>query len=232
MFDLDKNTQILIAIGIAVLLEYLPKIGRIFKGFNTLIHESGHAFCSLLFSGEVVSVDIFYSGEGVATTKSKSWFSKFIISLAGYPFASAMAFLFSYLVFKSQYNYILYIFGSLALVNLFFWVRNPYGLAWVISVLTFISLCFYFDWTVLKNISALLITAFCFVDAYLSSWYILYLSFKQSKKAGDATNLQKIAWLPAFFWGLFFWVQASLLALLSIHLFHPLPFLSPILNIL
>ena len=229
---MEKNILILIALGIAVFLEYMPKIGRIFKGFNTLVHESGHAFASLLFSGEVVSVDIFYSGEGVATTKSKSWLSKFIISLIGYPFASAYAFMCAYFIAGSNYSYILYSFASIALINLLFWVRNPYGIAWLLSTLTLIFLAFYFEWNQVKQYAALLITAFCFVDAYLSAWYILYLSIKQPKKAGDATNLQKVAWLPAIFWALIFWIQASLFALLSIHLFLPLPFLVPILNIL
>ncbi len=229
---MEKNTLILIALGIAVFLEYMPRIGKVFKGFNTLVHESGHAFASLLFSAEVVSIDLFYSGEGVATTKSKSWFSKFFTSIIGYPFASAFAFMLAYFIAESKYSYVIYAFASIAIINLFFWVRNPYGIAWLLSTLTLLFLAYYFNWNQVRQYAAFLITAFCFVDAYLSAWYILYLSIKQPKKAGDATNLQKIAWLPAFFWALFFWLQASLFALLSIHLFHPLPFLAPILNIL
>lgn len=229
---MTKNTEILIVVAIAILLEYLPKIGRVFKGFNTLIHETGHALMTLIFSGEVVSIDIFYSGEGVATTKTKSWWSRFFISIAGYPFASIIAFLFSYLIFRERYNYVLYVMVSIAVVNLIFWVRNPYGLVWLITVISFLFLCFYFDWTIIKRWTALSITSFVFVDAFVSAWYILVLAIKSPKKAGDATNLQKSLWIPAFFWALFFWAQATLLALLSIHLFHPLPYLNLITDIL
>lgn len=229
---MTKTTEILIVLGIAILLQYLPKIGKVFKGFNTMVHETGHAFMTLLFSGEVVSIDLFYSGEGVATTKSKSWWSRFFISIAGYPFASIIAFLCSYLIFTSHYDYVLFVMASIAMVNLIFWVRNPYGIAWLIVVLTFISLCFYFDWQLVKHWTALMITAFVFIDAFVSAWYILVLAVKTPKKAGDATNLQKSLWIPAFFWALFFWAQATMFALLSIHLFHPLPYLNSITSIL
>lgn len=229
---LSQNTEILIVLAIAILLQYLPKIGRVFKGFNTLIHETGHAIMTLIFSGEVVSIDIFYSGEGVATTKTKSWWSRFFISIAGYPFASIIAYLFTYLIFTARYEYVLYVMVSISMINLVFWVRNPYGIAWLLVLLSFVFLCFYFEWQEVKHWLALSITAFVFIDAFVSAWYILVLAIKSPKKAGDATNLQKSLWIPAFFWALFFWTQATLLALLSIHLFHPLPYLNLITDIL
>lgn len=187
---------------------------------------------TLIFSGEVVSIDIFYSGEGVATTKTKSWWSRFFISIAGYPFASIIAYLFTYLIFTARYEYVLYVMVSISMINLVFWVRNPYGIAWLLVLLSFVFLCFYFEWQEVKHWLALSITAFVFIDAFVSAWYILVLAIKSPKKAGDATNLQKSLWIPAFFWALFFWTQATLLALLSIHLFHPLPCLNLITDIL
>ncbi len=224
MFTLTKNTEILLLLSIAVGLNYLPKVGRIFKGFNTLIHETGHAFTTLLFSGEVVSVDIFYSGEGQAVSKSKSWLSKFFISIAGYPFSSLVSFLFSYLLFKGHDSYILWSFLSISIINLLFWVRNTYGVVWLLVLMATLFSFFYFNLEQAKHYAALSITAFVFVDAWVSAWHILYLSIKEPKMAGDAKNLQSFALLPAFFWGLFFWLQASYFSLLSIHLFYPLPF--------
>lgn len=225
MFNLSKNTEILSVLAIAIALNYLPKVGRIFKGFNTMVHESGHAFMSLLFSGEVVSVDILHTGEGVATTKSKSWFAKFFVSIAGYPFSSIISFLFSYLIFTSHYDYVLYITICFSVINLIFWVRNPYGIVWLIVTNAFLFSIFYFHLYLTQYYTALFITAFIFTDAWISSWHILYLSIKEPKKAGDAKNLQSFALLPAFFWGLFFWLQASYLALLSVNLFYPIPYL-------
>ncbi len=224
MITLTKNTELVLFLSIAIGLNYLPKVGRIFKGFNTLIHETGHALTTLLFSGEVLSVDIFYSGEGQAVSKSKSWFSKFFISIAGYPFSSLVSFLFSYLLFKGHENYILWSFLSISIINLLFWVRNSYGVIWLLVLMATLFSFFYFNLDQAKHYAALSITAFIFVDAWVSSWHILYLSIKEPKKAGDAKNLQSFALLPAFFWGLFFWLQASFFMLLSIHLFYPLPF--------
>jgi len=225
MLSLSKNTEILSVLAIAIALNYLPKVGRIFKGFNTMVHESGHALMSLLFSGEVVSVDILHTGEGVATTKSKSWFAKFFVSIAGYPFSSIIAFVLAYLIYTSHYNYVLYITICFSVINLIFWVRNPYGIVWLIITNAFLFSIFYFHLNVAQYYTALFISAFIFTDAWISSWHILYLSIKEPKKAGDAKNLQSFALLPAFFWGLFFWLQASYLALLSVNLFYPLPFL-------
>ncbi len=224
MFNLSKNTEILLVLAIAIALNYLPKVGRIFKGFNTMVHESGHAFMSLLFSGEVVSVDILHTGEGVATTKSKSWFAKFFVSIAGYPFSSIISFVLAYLIYTSHYNYVLYIAICFSVINLIFWVRNPYGLVWLIVTNALLISIFYFQLNTTQYYAALFITAFIFTDAWISAWHILYLSIKEPKKAGDAKNLQSFALLPAFFWGFFFWVLATFFALLSVHLFYALPY--------
>lgn len=227
MLIFTKNTEILLVLSIALALNYLPKVGRIFKGFNTLIHETGHAFMSLLLSGQVVSIDLFHTGEGMATTKSKSWFTKFFVSIAGYPFSSIVSFAFAYLIFRNKYDYVLYTIISISIINILFWVRNPYGLVWLIVVNGVLLSFFYFQLSSARYYAALAIAAFIFVDAWVSAWHILYLAIKEPKKAGDAKNLQSFALLPAFFWGLFFWIQASYFMLLSIHLYFslPIPFL-------
>lgn len=222
--------QLGVSILLAIALNYLPGIGKIFKGFNTLIHETGHALMSLIFSGEVVSIDIFYSGEGVATTKSKSWFSKFFISIAGYTFSSFVAFLFIYLIHKGYDQTVLYIFLSIVFINLIFWVRNVYGIIWLLSIVTITVLFFYFQWNTAIQYFTYIITACILVDAYVSSWHIFYLSIKDSKKSGDARNLQQIAWLHSSIWGFLFFLQANVFLLLSIHLFHPIPFLTKVLG--
>lgn len=222
MFTLSKNSEILLVLAIAGSLNYLPKIGRIFKGFNTMIHETGHAIMSLLFSGEVVSIDILHSGEGIATTKSKSWIAKFLVSIAGYPFSSIISFLFAYLIYRNHAEYILYTIISIAVINIIFWVRNLYGLIWLISLLLLMFLIYYFRLEQVKYYAALSIASFVFIDALFSSWYLLFISLKEPKKAGDAKNLQTFALLPAFIWALFFFLQACYFSLLALNLYYPL----------
>lgn len=222
MFTISKNSEILLVLTIAASLNYLPKIGRIFKGFNTMIHETGHAIMSLLFSGEVVSIDILHTGEGVATTKSKSWVAKFLVSISGYPFSSMVAFLFAFFIYRDHSEYVLYSIISIAVINIIFWVRNPYGLAWLVSLLLLMFILYYFKLELIKYYAALSIAAFVFIDALFSAWYILYISLKEPKKAGDAKNLQSFALLPAFFWGLFFFAQACYFSLLALNFYYPL----------
>ena len=77
---------------VAFLLPRLPVVGKFFNIINTLIHELGHALMSLLLHGKVMKIQIFQDTSGVTTTKSDSKFKSTLVSLAGYPFASVMAF--------------------------------------------------------------------------------------------------------------------------------------------
>lgn len=222
MFDLSPlHTTIIVALITAFALNYIPVVGKFLKCFNTLIHESAHATCSLFFAGEVLSIDLFHTGAGLATTKAGNWLTKFFVSLAGYVGSSVFAVVCAYLVLHQHANYILFVFFSLALINLIFWVRNLYGVIWLSIVALLIGFLFYKGTIEYQNYTAILIAAVVFVDAWVSALVILIISMKDAKQAGDAKNLQQLTYLPTFIWGLFFFAQATLAALWSIHLFVP-----------
>ncbi len=222
MFDLSPlHTTIIVALITALALNYIPVVGKFLKCFNTLIHESAHATCSLFFAGEVLSIDLFHTGAGLATTKAGNWLTKFFVSLAGYVGSSVFAVVCAYLVLHQHANYILFVFFSLALINLIFWVRNLYGVIWLSIVALLIGFLFYKGTIEYQNYVAILIAAVVFVDAWVSALVILIISMKDAKQAGDAKNLQQLTYLPTFIWGLFFFAQATLAALWSIHLFVP-----------
>ena len=222
MFDLSPlHSTIIIALITALALNYIPVVGKFLKCFNTLIHESAHATCSLFFAGEVLSIDLFHTGAGLATTKAGNWLTKFFVSLAGYVGSSVFAVVCAYLVLHQHANYILFVFFSLALINLIFWVRNLYGVIWLSIVALLIGFLFYKGTIEYQNYVAILIAAVVFVDAWVSALVILIISMKDAKQAGDAKNLQQLTYLPTFIWGLFFFAQATLAALWSIHLFVP-----------
>ena len=215
------QTHIIVALFFALALSYIPVIGKFLKCFNTLIHESAHATCSLFFAGEVLSIDLFHTGAGLATTKASNWFTKIFVSLAGYVGSSMFAILCAYLIFYNHAVYILFIFFSLSLLNLIFWVRNVYGIVWLSVVSIIIGLLFYKGSVEYQNYAAILIGAVVFVDAWVSSLIILIISIKDAKNAGDAKNLQQLTYLPSLIWGLFFFAQATIAALWSVQLFVP-----------
>ncbi len=225
---MGKEYELILAVVLAIALNYIPYVGKFFKVFNTLVHENAHAFMSLIASGEVVSIHLFSNAEGSATTKPKNSISKFLIALSGYVFASVFSFVLAYWVYIEAYGIILYAFLTLAVLNLLLWVRNTYGVIWLIVICLGIGSIFYFDLQEAKKYTALLISAIVVIDAFVSACIILYLSIKNPRQSGDAKSLQQFTYLPAFFWGLIFFLQATFFLLLSVHLFLPLPFLSSI----
>jgi hypothetical protein len=216
---LDKNTQLLIVLAGVFVLCRIPFVGKVLKVFNTLIHESGHALMSLLTSGEVISVDLFYNTEGTATTTSKHWFGKFFTSIAGYVASSACAFLFFYFIKYDQYNWIIYSLLVLAIINLIFWVRNLYGILWLLVMTAIIILLLYWKNGDAVKYVTMIISGVVLSESLTSAAIIFYISLSKPKQAGDATNLQKLTYLPAVVWGLFFFVQALFFTLLTLRLY-------------
>ena len=210
-------------VGLAFLLTRIPYVGKFFRLIDTMVHESAHAFMALLFSGSVERIDLFANTEGQAVTRTKGRFAWIMISLAGYPGSSLVAFMLFCLLRLQLFNVVLYVLAGICLVNLVLWVRNAYG---IFFVLLFGAACgglVYLDNLLLTKCAAVLFSSLLWMDALVSSCIILYLSVTQSKNSGDAWNLQQSTHIPAFFWGLLFAVQAVAFSWLTLALFFPLP---------
>jgi hypothetical protein len=84
---INSNHQILFYVLLitAILLTRIPVLGKYFRSVNTLVHEAGHAFATLLLSGEVIAVNLFADTSGTTVTKAKGKFSQALIAIAGYP---------------------------------------------------------------------------------------------------------------------------------------------------
>lgn len=88
----------------------LRHIGRYFSNLNTMFHEDGHALMGLIVGKGVNRIELYTNNEGVAVTAtyagSRGWLPRVIIALAGYPFSSAMAYLFFYLLVHNHYDWL------------------------------------------------------------------------------------------------------------------------------
>jgi len=181
----------------------LPVVGRFPRVLNTMIHESGHAFMSLLTSGEVKAVELASDASGMAKTGSKNFFSRLLTVMAGYSFASFFSFLSVWLLMHFGYTPVLYVFISFALVNLMLWVRNAFGIIWIVI---FLVLC----GSVWLYLSPYVIyfTWFCsgiiWFESLFTCFILLRESFRHPGKAGDASALKEILFLPAPVWALIF----------------------------
>ncbi|MGP4059685.1 M50 family metallopeptidase [Halobacillus litoralis] len=214
--------QIIIAIVLALILTQLPVVGKYFAILNTMIHESGHSLMALVTGGEVRRISLFPNTSGTAMTGHTSWLSQVLTSMAGYIFASFFAFVFFFLIWRGQYKWMVYILLAFLAVNLFFWVRNVYGLFWIVTFgAGFIWLLRSGHETVVQYV-LLFLASLVLVESVTSAFEIMWISFISPGQAGDAANLARATkFLPAPLWGLLFFAQALYFAWLAVRrVFH------------
>jgi len=186
----------------AVFLTRIPVIGRYFRCINTLVHEAGHAFTTLILSGELISVNIFADTSGTTVTKARGKFAQALIALAGYPVSALIGFLCLLLLHKAYYLYILFILTSIALIIMILSLKNMYGLFWAGTFVVLNLLLIYFNNKNLIYLFSTFYSLIVFADAIISSFVLMIIAVKQPKKAGDAANLSKITKVPVSVWAL------------------------------
>lgn len=224
-FFLLKDPYILYTLFFtALLLLRVPFLGKFFRSVNTMIHESGHAVTALLTSGSVMTIDISSDASGAAKTKSKTRFGQILTSFAGYVFSSSIAYCMCYFIWSGKYTWALYFLTGLAIINLIFWVRNTYGIIWLLLFLGLSGYLVYIKIPLYTKIFTIFLSSVIFLESIFTSVIICLLSFYNPEKAGDAKNLKEFTYIPVFVWGLIFLSQALFFAYLSIKLFFKLPF--------
>lgn len=212
--------KIILFIILAVILTQMPIIGKYFSIVNTLIHETGHSIIAIVTGGRVESVSLFSNTEGATLSSYQYWIGGFLTGVAGYVFSSFMAFLFMILIYKRKSGYVLSILLGILLVSLLFWIRNPFGLFWVITVIIGFSFVLVKGSKTVLNYVALFITSLLLVESVTSAFEIMYLGFVSSGSAGDATNLAKLTLIiPTQVWGILFFIQSLFFARLGLRKF-------------
>lgn len=201
-------TTFFVYVVVAIVLTRVPFIGKYFRLMNTLVHEMGHVLASLMTSGRAYQVHLFSDTSGVAYTATSSRLSRVITSLAGYPFASFMAFAYIYLIHIGKMEWVLYSLVALLVVSMVLFVRNWFGFAWTATFLTITLLIHFYANEKTMMMYLLVIVAVMLVESVVSAGVILWLSIKDPSGSGDALNLQKSTYIPTVAWGVFFAVQS------------------------
>lgn len=207
-FVRDKfSAKFFLFLVLAFLLIHVPFLGNYVKVINTLIHESGHALIALL-GGNVERISLFMNSEGATFSNQTTWIGSFFTSIAGYTFASFMAFLSFLLIGRKKETLLIDILLGFIFLNLIFWVRNPYGIFWLCSFAVSFLFLLIKGSQGLRDSLLLLIAAILLVDSVQSAFEICYISFLQPQAAGDAANLARLTIIPAPIWGMFFILQS------------------------
>jgi hypothetical protein len=214
--------QMISALILALILTQLPIVGKYFAILNTMIHESGHSLMALITGGEVRRVSLLPNTSGFAVTGHSSWIGQVLTSLAGYVFASFFAFVFYWLVSRGQYKWMVYILMGFLLINLVFWVRNVYGLVWILTFGAGFLWLLRSGHEQVVHYVLLFFASLILVESVTSAFEIMWISLVSPGQAGDAANLARLTKvIPAPLWGITFFVQALYFALLSIKRVFP-----------
>ncbi|QST02067.1 M50 family metallopeptidase (plasmid) [Pontibacillus sp. ALD_SL1] len=188
------------------LVLFIPFLKQYVKLLNTFVHELGHSFMALLLKGKVKRIHLHANTGGDVITYSRGRFSDILITLSGYPFEAIVGSGIMFAVLNGQSIYVFWALSTLLVLSLVLWIRNLYGMLWVISVLACISILIYFGLT--NYVSGLMLAAAVIIvsEAWISSFGIMKMAFKTPKNAGDATSLKELTWISARFWGLGFFI--------------------------
>jgi hypothetical protein len=202
-------------IVIAIFLVQLPVVGDYVRVLNTVIHESGHAVIALL-GGHLEKIALLSNSEGVTYGPESGRMEGIFCSMAGYISSSLMGFASFWLIKKKKFTLLIDIILGILFLNLILWVRNPFGMIWIVAfAFSFLLLLIKGKQTIINHF-LLLIASILLVDSIKSSFEILEMSFIHPKFAGDAANLSILtSYIPAQACGVFFFVQALLFPIIS-----------------
>lgn len=220
----EKIPLIYILLLSALLLPRIPIIGKFFSVVNTMIHELGHALMALCFEGKVNKIEIFQDSSGATTTQCKSKIANFFVTLVGYPFSAITAYAMFRIYAIGYHEGFLWGISLLFVIVLIFWIRNFYGLLWVLLFTGLNGYLLYLDNTLYFQIATLTYATFTAIDSLYSSIIIFYLSIIHKDKAGDTTLLYKITGIPTFIWGFLFLIFSAWISYL---IYKNNPFLFP-----
>lgn len=187
---------------VSLIITRLPFFGVFFRTVNTLLHESGHAIGAMVTSGEVVKIDLNKDTSGVAQTKSKGRAGAFITSFAGYPFAALASSTILVMSISGHHKLAALILLSFALLNLMLFVRNMFGIIWLLLFSALISAGVWYVDDLILRLLILFVSMIAFTETLASSLIITYLSFSKPRQAGDMANMQKTTGIPAVFWAI------------------------------
>ncbi|NOU98205.1 M50 family peptidase [Paenibacillus sp. LMG 31456] len=190
-------------VGSAFLTRLIP-FSSFFRNLDTMIHEFGHAVVTLVFSGQVMYIELFANHSGVTYSRVMDNWTQIPISLAGYMTAS----LFAVFLFKmraiDKHRLGLQVITLLAIVSLVLFVRNEFGVIWLIGfiALNIIMLSLMPRW--LSDFYYLLLAFLTLEESVLGPISLILYSLENSGAAGDATNLSRITMIPALGWSVLF----------------------------
>lgn len=202
---------IALLVGSAILNHWIP-FSSFFRSLDTMVHEFGHAAATLLLSGEVLYIYLFADHSGITYSYISGGWRVIPIAMAGYITASLFAvYLFS-AYSRGRMVQGLIACSLLAMLCLVLFVRNEYGVAWIVGFLIVNGLVILLPFRWLKTFYYLLVAFVSLEESVIGPIGLSLMAFNNPEKAGDASSLAQATGVPAPVWGLVFVVIALVCA--------------------
>jgi hypothetical protein len=100
-----------------------------------------------------------------------------------------------------------------------FYVRNLYGVFWLITFTALLFVTNFYAGEFLLYIVVSLLSGIMLFEALYSSIELVIIASKKSKLAGDAYSLERLTKIPAMIWALLFVLQSGYFIYLCVRLF-------------
>lgn len=204
--------------GLSIIFYRIPFFDKLLRTFHTIIHETGHALASILTSGKIHRIELHPDMSGLTITESNSKFKQFIISISGYPFASAFAYSSFLLIFNNKLNYLNIILIIIIMWQVLFNIRNFYGIIWSLTVAILLFFEFY-KIPQLMWLTGIIISSITLFESMFMAGKIFIISIKNPQNAGDTSNLYKTTKIHSALWGFLFFAQAIFFVVITIKAF-------------
>jgi hypothetical protein len=190
---------ILFLLGSAILTRWIP-FSSFFRNLDTTVHETGHAIVTLLFSGAVMNIELYPDHSGVTHSLiSRSW-STVPIALAGYMTASLFAWLLFKLYAQGKFKQALMAISFLMAMALILFVRNGFGMMWLIGFLALNFVFWFIGSRTLTKYYVLLLAFLTLEESVLGPISLVLYAVQNPSQAGDASVLANATPIPAVAW--------------------------------
>ncbi|MDF2814851.1 MAG: rane protein [Paenibacillus sp.] len=213
---------IALLVGSAILNHWIP-FSSFFRNLDTMVHEFGHAIATLLLSGKVLYIYLFADHSGVTYSYITGGWRVIPMAMAGYITASLFAVYLFYAYSRGRLTQGLVVCSVLAVLCLALFVRNGYGMAWIIGFLVVNGIVIILPFRWLKTFYYLLVAFVSLEESVVGPVGLAIMALNNPSKAGDASSLAQATGVPAPVWGIVFVVIALVCARSAIGYFMRKP---------
>lgn len=185
---------------VSAFLTHLIPFSLFFRYLDTTVHEFGHAAVTLLLSGKVIYIEVYQDLSGITLSHlTKSW-SAVPVALAGYMTASVFAWILFALYSRGKHRQGLQAVTLIALLALILFVRNGYGMMWLIGFIAINIIVLAFAGKTISEFYYLFVAFLSLEESVFGPFSLLLLSLQYPERAGDAMVLASVTPLPAPIW--------------------------------